>query len=294
MQKTKDEIHKYCISSRKEITDIFHHNLDKYSLDYGAVPEDVAKVFAQDYEAMKKGLFVKSLIGIADQLYVYRDNFKDISQLRHNFIYDIPGVEWMPFPFKFDVKEFVYSESITKSSIEFILVILHKSYEFTYAIYDKIRAPDIDIDQFIEIINASIDKIQKQPELNRCHKAFSKIKDSINMLKTNFNEYYRDFVETQDNTIIMQNFIIDVSKNTKADPELTRQFRKIIAYYQELSKNNAGNTKNNESINLLYEKMNNTFKEYDMNFENIGIKENKSYDDSSTTVEDATNTNNTK
>ena len=64
----------------------------------------------------------------------------------------------------------------------------------------------------------NIDEIQKQPELHRCKDAFKKIKESVMMLKTNFNEYYRDFVDTSDNTIIMQHFIVDVSKSTEASP----------------------------------------------------------------------------
>jgi hypothetical protein len=271
MNPIREEIVEYCALSKKYITVLFSQNLDSYlgmTQDYSKIPENITKAFSEDYETMKKSQFIKSLIGIADKLYPYRENFDKIDNLKHNFIYNIPGIEWSPLPFPFDIKEFMCNETITKSAIDFIMIILHKTYEFTYAIYDKIMTPDIDIDQFIDIITSSIGEIQKIPELNRCGKAFNKIKDSVLLLKNNFNEYYRDFIETKDNTTIMLNFVTDVSKNTKADPELTRQFRKIISYYQNLPKNG----QNNEKVNMLFEKMNATFKEYDMDFENIGIK----------------------
>ena len=150
------------------------------------------------------------------------------------------------------------------------MIILLKVYSFTIEIYNVVRTPDIDVDQFIEIITSSITEIQKRPELNRCSKAFNKIKESVLLLKTNFNDYYRDFVETQDNTIIMQNFILDVSKNTKADLELTRQFRKIISYYREQAQKSGG--QNNEKINMIFDKISETFKDYDIGLQNIGIK----------------------
>jgi hypothetical protein len=267
---TKNGILKYCDLSHNNINALFTSNLDKYTLDFSATPKELADEFGATYEVVKKSPFIKSLITIADKLHPYKDNFAKMDKLNHKFVYDISGVDWSPFPFPFNIKDLFLEEYISKNTIEFIMVILNKLYLFTIEIYNTVRTPDIDVDQFIEIITSSIAEIQKRPELNRCSKAFNKIKESVMLLKTNFNDYYRDFVETQDNTIIMQNFILDVSKNTKADLELTRQFRKIIAFYREQAQKNGG--ENSEKINMIFDKINETFKDYDVGLQNIGIK----------------------
>jgi hypothetical protein len=268
MTEYRREILEYTENCEANIRALFNINLDEYQLDFEKTPKELAEQFTVKYEEMKKAPFIKSLIYIADNLYPYRTNFANVDKLNHIFIFDISGITWKPFPFSLDVKEIVYTDNISKSHIEFIMTVICKIYEFTFKLYENMRTPDIDIDQFIDIIIASIDKIQKMPELNRCDKAFRKIKESVRLLKTNFNDYYRDFLETQDNTIIMQNFVIDVSKNTKADLEMTRQFRKIISYYREISQKTDG--VQNEKMNMLFDKLNSTFKDFDT--QNIGVQ----------------------
>lgn len=276
----------YCESSKSHISNLFTLNLDKYSLNYDETPKEIADKFTSDYEAIKKSPYIKSLIMIADKLHPYKDNFTKMDKLNHKFIFDISGVDWSPFPFPFNIKDYFLDINLNKSSIEFMMVILFKTYAFTIEIYNICRTPDIDVDQFIEIITSSITEIQKRPELSRCSKAFNKIKESVMLLKTNFNDYYRDFVETQDNTIIMQNFILDVSKNTKADLELTRQFRKIIAFYREQAQKNGG--QNSEKINMIFDKISETFKDYDVGLENIGIRKTDEDSASEDVLEDET------
>lgn len=266
----KRNIMAYCENSKKEIKTLFHCCLDKYQLNFDDTPKELAEEFSKSYDAVKKAPFIRAIIEIADKLHPYKSNFADMNKLNHTFINNISGIDWSPFPFPFNVKELLIEEDIQKNTINVIMIVLHKLYSFAIEIYNIVRTPDIDVDQFIEIITSSIAEIQKRPELNRCQKAFNKIKESVMLLKTNFNDYYRDFVETQDNTIIMQNFIIDVSKNTKADLELTRQFRKIISYYREQAQKNGG--QNNEKINMLFDKISETFKDYDVGLQNIGIK----------------------
>ncbi len=263
----KQEILAFCANSKIIISELFCVDLSQYILDLKNIPGDMSDKFIDAYQIVKKSAFIKKMIGIADTLYPYRENFQDINKLKHNFIYDISGVDWAPLPFSLNIKEII-SNDIASNSIEFIMIVIHKSYEFSMALYNDLRAPDIDIDQFIEIIISSIGELQKRPELNRCDKAFNKIKESVLLLKNNFNNYYRDFIETQDNTIIMEHFILDVSNNTKADPELTRQFRKIISYYRDIARQQ-GNVEKSDQINKLFDKLNEELKLFDNELVNI-------------------------
>jgi hypothetical protein len=126
-------------------------------------------------------------------------------------------------------------------------------------------SPDIDVDEFVNVIVSSIDQIKNQPSLSRCTRAFDKIKESVHMLKDNFSEYYKDFLETKNSTIIMENFVIDVSKNTKKDPQLMQQFRKIISHYRSLAKSNI----QNPQLRALFERVNDQFNQGDESHPNI-------------------------
>jgi aspartate oxidase len=64
---------------------------------------------------------------------------------------------------------------------------------------------------------------------------------------------------------MMQHFIIDVSKETEADPVVTSQFRTIIAYYQKIARDQISNPK----IKMLFDKVNESFKELERGTENL-------------------------
>jgi hypothetical protein len=91
--------------------------------------------------------------------------------------------------------------------------------------------PDIDVDKVINVLMESIDDVQKH--IPRCEKAFAVIKANSQMLRNNFSEYYKDFQESGNRVIILENFISDLSKNAEGDPQLMRQFRKIIKFIRE-------------------------------------------------------------
>jgi len=86
---------------------------------------------------------------------------------------------------------------------------------------------------FVTIILNSIDTVKKT--IPRCTEAFDKIVESVDILKNNFNGYYKDFMASNNPAIIMENFVLDVSKNTKATPRITSQFRRIIAHYRKIA-----------------------------------------------------------
>ena len=92
-------------------------------------------------------------------------------------------------------------------------------------------SPDVDVTEFSEIIVKSIAAIKKQ--IPRCDKAFAQIEKSIGLLQNNFNGYYKDFIQSQNPSTIIESFVIDVSDSAKSDPQTARQFRKIINFYRK-------------------------------------------------------------
>ncbi len=121
----------------------------------------------------------------------------------------------------------------------------------------ELKTPDINVPRFVAIISEAIDKLRKIPELNRCQQAFSKIKKSVHLLETNFGTYYSDFLETNDSTIIMQNFVADVARDTTADAAVSIQFRRIMTYYKKLAGEQG---KKDPKISALFSKIDEKFK----------------------------------
>jgi hypothetical protein len=134
-----------------------------------------------------------------------------------------------------------------------VLMCLHKIYTITFAVYEGFLMPDIDPEEFTEVIAQSIDKVQGQ--IPRCREAFEQIRKSTDMLKENFEGYYHDYAASNDPTIILQNYVKDVSTKTRGSAKIAGQFRKIIAHYRKL----AGAKANDPRIAGLMGKVNSSF-----------------------------------
>jgi hypothetical protein len=273
----KKEILQFCTTTMLDIESKFHMDLTEYEWNLNIIDDALKAEFAQCYEQVKKSNTVNTFIVMCDKIIIYKKYIEDVTALNHKFIVSMPGVEWAPFPFtKLNLK-YIYSLNIDDGARKFFMLILHKALELSYKLYKEVTSPDLDVDKFVELIMNSIEGLQKRPELNRCRKAFNKIRESINLLKTNFSSYYRDFINTQDSSIIMQHFILDVSKTTKADAATTHQLNIILIYYRKV----AAQHSNNPKIKTLFEKIDESLKVMQRNTENIVNIDNNSSSDSS-------------
>lgn len=262
----KKQIEDFCGESRRCIADIFNMDFSDYEWNLTLIEDELRKSFTEKYEQMKKSDLINTFIVMCDRLVMYKKNFINLEKLNHKFITCMAGAEWKPFPFTdLNIKSIFSLAGIGENTIMFFMTILNKAYELSRSLYEEIQSPDIDVESFVEVIVSNLDEIQKRPELSRCHKAFQKIKDSVDLLKDNFTGYYRDFVATKDSTIMMQHFIIDVSKSTDADPQVTQQFRTIISYYRKIAHDQITNPK----IKMLFDKVNDSFKELERGTENL-------------------------
>lgn len=260
------QIMTFCDVTTIKIAELFHMDFTDSMWNLSLVDDELQKQFSECYAAIKKSDLINTLIITYDRLVRYKKNFSDEKTLNHRFIVNMPGVEWCPLPFtNFNLKAVFTQNNISPTTLQFFMVFLHKTHQLLEKLHVELKSPDIDVDQFVDVIVSSITELQKRPELNRCGKAFNKIKQSVEMLKTNFNGYYQDFLDTKDNTIMMQHFILDVSKSTEADPTTAQQFRTIIAYYKKMADSQIDNPK----ARALIEKMNESFSTMNRGTENL-------------------------
>lgn len=193
---------------------------------------EAVQAFGEAYAAVKHSAFARAAIVTCDNLIPHKAM---INESNLAFITSMPGISWSPLPYTaLDVK---YMLEIANDNFRALFaIVVKKLLEVTYSVWKLVTSPDVDIKKFIAVIEKSIDQLHKVPELNRCGKAFARVKASIGLLEERFGSYYRDSVATKDSTILLQHFIIDVSKESSVDAETTMQFRKIISYYQKVSK----------------------------------------------------------
>ena len=263
-------IEEFCSRARSKCAEMFRMDFTDYEWNLSLIEKEQIAEFTNVYTAMKRDETIHTFVLMCDRLVPYRKNFENPASFNPKFITSMSGTEWCPFPFtSLNVKHIFSLMDITADMVTFFMTVMSRAYEFSRQLFEELRSPDIDVDQFVSIIMESMTKIQKIPELHRCGEAFAKIKESVSLLKDRFNNYYRDFVETNDSTIIMQNFILDVGKNTNANPRVAAQFRKIIAYYQKIAQEQT----NNPKMRALFDQVNEQFKVLDKNTSNLSKKE---------------------
>lgn len=159
------------------------------------------------------------------------DNLENPQQLSDKFLVRADGSTITIFGFSsFNFKQFFNVNQDRKMSQYLLLFlrILKLKCEETYKI---ISSPDIDVAKFSQVLVDSIKNIRKH--IPRCDKAFDKIEESVHLLENNFGEYYKDFVVSQNPGLIIENFVLDVAKDSSADVSTTLQFREIIKFYKK-------------------------------------------------------------
>ena len=91
-------------------------------------------------------------------------------------------------------------------------------------------------------------------QIPRCNKAFNIIANSVNLLENNFDTYYKHSIEAENPSIIIENFITDVSISQKSSPAVTNQFKKIIMF---MKRKTAGNK--DPRVSQLFKVLNSQF-----------------------------------
>ena len=207
-----------------------------------------------NYKNLKQSVMCNNIVittkNIKSALFLnknYSENLKNRDKLSAEFIINGPGenLELLSFS-NLNFKQIIIDDRSDKYLIEYILYALRIIYNESQIVLEMIMNPDIDIDHFIGILIANIDKIKTY--VPRCDEAFDRIKKSASMLKENFNEYYKDFVQSNNPNIFIENFIGDVAKSSESDIKISMQFKRIIEFY----KKNVKDKVKDEKINKLF------------------------------------------
>jgi hypothetical protein len=225
--------------------------------DYARVPPALVEEFNKVFKEMKTCSLVNTTLVVCKNLIVHKKALSDQAALRDKFLRDA-GTVFAPLPdlSQLNFKRIYNESSINVNDRKFIMVVLHKMLMISHDVYDALSAPDVDVDEFVEVIMGSIEEVKKH--IPRCDQAFAKIVESVDLLRGNFSSYYKDYAASGNASIMMENFVLDVSKNTNASPQVTSQFRRIISHYRKLASQQSTNPK-----------LQNIFAQVDANFKEL-------------------------
>ena len=247
-----------------DIFDIFEIELNEMvefanTLDFpleGISDEEICKIYK---ESKMNDTRIAIIMKTCSNLLVHKKYLSDKNNLRSTFITNSPGTQMDLLPFTSLNFKMLFSTDEIDEMIElkkYILFFLHTMYIESIEIYKIITSPDIDIDKFSEVLIGHIDSLRSR--IPRCNSAFNKLKESVGLLKSNFGTYYKDFIQTSNSTVMMENFIIDVSRSTNADAKTLFQFKKIIKFLRD---NSQKVRQHNPQSKKLFSMMDNKFSE---------------------------------
>lgn len=211
------------------------------------------------YMNLKDSIVVKEMLMTAKNIRVLLRNEKERTHSKtddlesavpsEKFILRAEGVSVEIFNFtRMNFKSLL--GSVDEKMRNYILIFLQMVYKKCTEGYKISTSPDIDVSKFSEVLVRSINDIRKH--IPRCDKAFDKIEESVKLLQTNFDGYYKDFIQSQNPGIIIENFVLDVAQDSNADPQTTLQFRKIINFYKDhMKKQNIKDPKIQKLFDML-------------------------------------------
>jgi len=212
-----------------------------HTVDYRQVTKEEYEAFAGAYKKIKESNIVNTAIVTCNNLVPHKKSLEHVESLKDRFLIRSAGLSFSPLPGlpAMNFKQLYISDALSVEDKKCLLMVLHKMFTISHDVYDTMSSPDIDVDEFVQVIIESLDGVKKH--IPRCDEAFNKIRESVGLLKGNFDGYYKDFVASNNPTIIMENFVLDVSKSTDSSPKVTAQFRRIISHYRKLASQQAQN-----------------------------------------------------
>lgn len=206
-------------------------------------PKEMVDQFGDVFARAKKCETVNSAVVTCKNLTIHKRQIENSEKLQDRFMTKTAGMSFAPFEHLPDlnIKQIYIDDRLTPDEKHFIMIVLHKAYHITHDIYEASSSPDIDVNEFVDVISGSIGEVRKH--IPRCDAAFDRIAESVDLLRGNFDGYYRDFVASNNPMVIMENYVLDVKDSVKATPVLTGQFRQIVAHYRKLARSQSQDPK---------------------------------------------------
>jgi len=281
---TEDVLRKSFPEEKNGCDDIMKYVESLNSIEYIEVPEadkltpEVTKELCAKYTTLKDTNSIKVIILTCKNLIGYSGKLDVGETFDDSFIARIPGLEFSPFPFsRLNIKQIWVSPQITDRIKKYIFTVMKIVLDISKIVYKTLTSPDVDVKEFSKAIISSIAQVKKQ--IPRCDKAFAKIEQSVGLLEGNFDGYYKDFIQSQNPSTIIESFVIDVSQSGGGDAQTTRQFRKIINYYQKATQGKIKDPKIKKVFDML-----------NANFSAMEGSNKKPEDDDTTDTTDTTDT----
>lgn len=199
----------------------------------------VAPEELQAFELVYKGAMdsdlVNTLVVTCNALTQYKSFIEDREKLNKRFL-QRAGMSFRPIPRlpAANFRAFYESDRVSDRGRETIMVFLHELYHATHEVYEATSAPDMNVDEFVDIVLAAIDKIKHH--IPRCDEAFHLLSNSVDLLKNNFKGYCRDMKHSGNPSVMMEHFVADVAVDSKSRgvrPRVLFQFRKIMEHFSK-------------------------------------------------------------
>ncbi len=213
---------------------------------------DIGVDIPKTYMNAKQSNIMRSIFVIHMQLKKYKEHIENINTLSDKFIEQEVGYEVYPFEkiCKMNLY-FMWTANPPAKVKKFILIFLHQIYRTTRELCELLTKPDIDIARFSELLVKCISFAKK--EIPNCDDAFERIEKAVTLLQDNFGGYYRDFLKTENPSVIFTTFIEDVSKKQKKNNlRIIFQFKTIIKYFQ----NKSAGQKKDAKLQGIFEMLN--------------------------------------
>jgi len=217
-----------------------------------AIPNDVCCDFVRIFEESKKCIVTNIAILTCKNLIPFKNQ---LEENKDYFLIEHSGISFCPLPdLHVDFKHLYIDDTLSEDGKAMILTVLQKLFSIGHDVYEAVTSPDVDVNEFSELVMESIAEVRKK--IPRCNEAFDIILKSVDMLKDNFNGYYKEYMSSGNPAIIMEQFVLDVSQNAKSSAVVAQQFRNIIKFYRS-QMSQMQQTQQHQKINSLFKEMEN-------------------------------------
>lgn len=205
---------------------------------FNGVPKEMLAAFSECYKALttSNAAFNATVFNTGTRLIEKKHFIGNKDKLSTRFLGYTGGLVWAPIDglSEANFKYFFSRAPLGREGHTYILEFLHSLYTATQCYYKAFSRPDIDVNDMTTVVSASLDEIRRQ--IPRCDEAFNELSKSLELFKNNFDQYYKDYIASDDISVMMQNFIIDVAQKSECKTNLGRlssQFKTIIKFYQQ-------------------------------------------------------------
>lgn len=231
------------------------YKLETVGPKYRALKESaIIKVFAMYAKTVKELLEVERVRAKGTE-----HNLSDKTALKSEFLVNAEGDYIKVFDFSdLDFKLMVVSGKLNADMLHYMLLTMRLLFDKSQSILQVITTPDVNVDAMSNLLINNIDQIKRA--VPGCDEAFAKLHDSCDLLKGNFNGYYRDFVQSKNPNIFMENFIYDVADKFKTEGKVAGQFRKIVDYFRKKTTGKIADPKVVKMLDLASENINILFR----------------------------------